>query len=143
MTLTLNPDASRFLRTLRVATATALAGANLAGDARARAATTFLALAAKGREDWRFPAEGLTSADGLVRASLDFTARGHALVLQALGAAGLTRYAEARVRVKLGDGRSLEGTFDHDGRLNLPLDVARASESDLAGFDIEFADDAP
>ncbi len=136
----LTPDAARFLRTLRVATATTLAAADLAGAARVRSATTFLALAAKGRDDWRFPSEGLMSADGLIRASLGDEAGAPLLILQALGAAGLIRYSGASVLVKLASGAELAGAFDRDGELRLPLAEAGIGEAGLAGFDIEFVD---
>lgn len=137
--LPLTAEAFRFLRTLRVATATTLAAADLAGADRGRSATTFLALAAKGRDDWRFPTHGLMSADGLIRASLDADAS--ILVLQALGAAGLTRYAGAAVRIRLTTGAELAGAFDRDGALRLPLAETGVSEAQLAGFDIEFTGD--
>lgn len=138
----LTPDTVRFLRTLQIATASTLAAADLAGATRARAATTFLALAAKGRDDWRFPASGLTSADSLVRATLVDEGNGKTLILQALGAAGLVRYAGANVALTLASGIELAGRFNRDGALALPLGDAGVAEIDLAGFDIDFVGDA-
>jgi len=133
------PEAARFLRTLRVATATALASYDAAHAAAPRRATQFLALAAKGRGAWSFPSEGLLSADGLLRAQLRADGT---LVLQALGAAGLTRYAARALVLKLASGRRVAVAFDADGALRLPLAANELDESDLAGFDIEAADDA-
>jgi hypothetical protein len=140
--ITLNPEAARFLRTLRVATATTLAAADLAGALRSRSTTSFLALAAKGVEDWRFPVDGLFSADGLVRATLVKETNAQTLVLQALGAAGLTRYAGVSAQVTLSSGVELAGAFDRDGALRLPLQ-AEIAEADLAGFEIELEGAAP
>jgi hypothetical protein len=136
--ITISPEAARFLRTLRVATATTLAAADLVGASRSRSTTSFLALAAKGVDDWRFPTDGLLSADGLVRATLVKEPDAQTLVLQALGAAGLTRYAGVSAQVNLTSGVELAGAFDRDGALRLPLQ-AEIAETDLAGFDIELA----
>lgn len=84
---------ARLLRTLRVATQTALAEYALGGRAAARSRVTFMALAAKGPGDWRFPAAGLLSADGLVLAKLVSEADGAILELQAQGVVGLSLYA--------------------------------------------------
>ena len=64
-------DAARFLRTLRVATYTALAQDDLQrGRGLGRPGAAFQALAAKGPGEWRFPDAGLMSSDGLVLAKL-------------------------------------------------------------------------
>ena len=135
-----NPsETTRFLRTLRVATATAIARHDLLQGVRDRpAATKFLALAAKGRDDWRFPAEGLLSGDGLVLASLvDEPAGSSALVLQALGAAGLMRYADLPIVLTLRSGQKFAGAFNRDGAFRLELGDKALGEVDLAGFEIE------
>jgi len=142
--LSLSLDARRFLRTLRIAAASAVAGHDFSHAAPKRTATSFIALAAKGRDDWRFPADGLLSADGLLRAFLVEDAAGaRALTLQALGAAGLTRYAGLPVVLKLATGRRIAVKLDADGGLRLPLAQNELSDIDLAGFDIETTDDAP
>lgn len=141
--LSLSPDAQRFLRTLRIAAASAVAGYDFSHAAPKRTTTSFLALAAKGRDDWRFPAGGLLSTDGLLRAALVEDAAGaRSLALQALGAAGLTRYAGLSVVLKLATGRRIAAKLDADGGLRLPLAQNELNEIDLAGFDIEMADDA-
>ena len=135
-------DSARFLRTLRVATQTALAHDHMTRG-RTRSATSFLALAAKGVDDWRFPASGLMSGDGLVLAELGLGADGaRTLTLQAQGAAGLSLYASHAVRLVLANGRVIEGAFNRDGQTRLPVGADDVSESDLAAFEIEFADDA-
>jgi hypothetical protein len=133
------PETARFLRTLRVATATAIARHDLLQGVRDRpAATKFLALAARGRDDWRFPAEGLLSGDGLVLASLvDDPAGSRALVLQALGATGLMRYADLAIVLTLRSGQKFAGAFNRDGAFRLALSDEALGEADLAGFEIE------
>lgn len=144
MTETFDPrDARRFARTLRVAVQTTLAGADLArARGMARPGASFLALAAKGVDAWRFPADGLLSADGLVLARL-IASDGPApiLELQAQGAAGLATYGGRQVRLLLGAGMALEAGFDRDGRLRYALDPAEATPADLAAFQIEIVDD--
>lgn len=132
-------ETARFLRTLRVATATSIARHALLEGVRDRpAGTKFLALAAKGRDDWRFPAEGLLSDDGLVLASLvDDAAGSRALVLQALGAAGLMRYADLAIVLTLRSGQKFPGVFNRDGAFRLALSDKAIGELDLAGFEIE------
>ena len=135
-------DSARFLRTLRVATQTALAYEEMTRG-RARSTTSFLALAAKGVEDWRVPASGLMSADGLVLAELGLGDDGaRILTLQAQGAAGLSLYASRAVRLVLANGQAIEGTFNRDGQSRLAVGADDLSEADLAAFEIEFADDA-
>lgn len=141
---TLSPDALRFLRTLRVATSTALAAYVAAHMAPTRPGTSFLALAAKGRDDWRFPTDGLVAADGLLRATLAGEGpEGRSLALQAFGAAGLTRYAGRSILVKTASGRRIAAAFDADGAMRLPLAAHDLDEAELAGFDIETTSDAP
>ncbi len=137
-------DTARFLRTLRVATQSALAEYEMTRARRdLRSNVTFLALAAKGAGEWRFPVEGLLSADGLVLATLETDgATARALVLQAQGAAGLARYAGLQTQVCLQDGHSFDAVFDRDGRLALPLDALEMSVTDFSGFAIETGDDA-
>ncbi len=146
MNTTTNPtEIARFLRTLRIATQTALALDELArGRGDQRPATTFSALAASGAEGWRFPTDGLVSADGLLLARLAETDdRTKVLVLQAQGAAGLSTYAGRSVRVRLGDGREVEGTFDRDGHLAGASDENALDEAGLSTFEIEILGDAP
>jgi hypothetical protein len=137
---------ARFLRSLRVATQTALAEYALAGGRSAsRPRVTFLALAAKGPDDWRFPAAGLLSADGLVLARLASEAPAAAparttLELQAQGVVGLSLYANRRARVTFIDGQTADGAFDRDGRMLLRLE-APINESDLSAFQLELLDD--
>ena len=138
-------DGARFLRSLRVATQTALALDDLQ-RARGRAGplSSFAALAAKGVDEWRFPAAGVLSGDGLVLAQfLREDEGGGALLLQAQGAAGLATYAARSVRVRFGETASLEGAFDRDGRLRVPLEPNALGESDLAQLEIELLDAAP
>lgn len=141
MTTTTNPThIARFLRTLRVATQTALALDDLTrGHGQSRSATTFSALAAESVEGWRFPSEGLMSADGLLLARLS----ADVLNLQAQGAAGLATYADRRVRVRLASGRQVEGVFDRDGRLEVIPEGGAVSEADLPEFEVEMLDAAP
>ena len=135
-------DARRFARTLRVAVQTTLAGADLArARGVARPGASFLALAAKGVDEWRFPADGLLSADGLVLARLiGADSAAPTLELQAQGAAGLATYGGRSVRLHLGKGEALEAGFDRDGRLRYALDPAEATPADLAAFQIEILD---
>ena len=133
-------DSARFLRTLRVATQTALAHDEMTRG-RARSATTFLALAAKGTDDWRFPVTGLMSADGLVLAELAHGDDGsRSLTLQAQGATGLSLYAGRAIRLNLPNSLVLDGAFNRDGKSRFTVNVGALSESDLAAFEIEFAD---
>ena len=134
-----NLETLRFLRMLRIATQSALARYELVSDGRERrSAATFLALAAKGADAWRFPVEGLLSADGLVLATvIRDGATASALVFQAQGAVGLSSYMELEVRLRLNSGREVAGAFDRDGRLFVPLDSSEIDESDLVGFVIE------
>jgi len=135
-------EAARFLRTLRVATQTALAHDDLIrGRGLVRPATTFAALAAKGPGEWKFPAAGLASGDGLVVAHLMHEDAGaKVLALQAQGSAGLLVYALRSVRVRLGDGLEIEGAFDRDGRLHVVLDDAALRAADLSAIEIDLMD---
>jgi hypothetical protein len=146
MTTTFDPrEAARFLRTLRVATQTTIALADLdrAGE-RARPVSTFAALAAKGTEEWRFPAAGILSGDGLVLARLlHESEESKVLTLQAQGAAGLKAYAQRTVKVRLGDALQVEGVFDRDGRLHVVLDADALSRADFARLEIELLDAQP
>lgn len=144
MTQAFDPaDSRRFVRTLRVAVQTALAGAELArGRGEARAGGAFMALAAKGTDDWRFPAEGLRSADGLTLARLlSGDAGALRLELQAQGAAGLTAYANRAIRLRFPDGRALASAFDRDGRAEFALDRETFAPADLSAFEIELSDE--
>jgi hypothetical protein len=138
-------EAARFLRTLRVATQTALAfDDQQRGGAPARPVSSFAALAAKGAGEWRFPAAGLLSADGLVLARLlHEDEKTKVLALQAQGAAGLATYALRGVRVRLGEATPIEGVFDRDGRLHVVLDDDAPSEAELSRLEIELLDPAP
>jgi len=137
-------ETARFLRTLRVATQSAIVCHDLShGGRKLRSAATFLALAAKGSGDWKFPAEGLVSADGLVLASLVETDESErSLVFQAQGAAGLASYMNLPVRLRLNSGREIAGAFDRDGRFVLELNASELDESDLVGFAIETGGEA-
>jgi len=136
---------ARFLRSLRVATQTALALDDLQrGSGLARPLSSFAALAAKGSDEWRFPAAGLMSDDGLVLAHLLHQGEETKVVaLQALGAAGLATFALRGVRVRLGESLEVEGVFDRDGRLHIVLDREALSEAELSRLEIELLDPAP
>ncbi|MGO4871785.1 MAG: hypothetical protein ACLPGW_14455 [Roseiarcus sp.] len=138
-------EAARFLRTLRVTTQTALALADVErARGRARPVSSFAALAAKGTGEWRFPAAGLLSADGLVLAHLSHEGdETKVLALQAQGAAGLAAYALRGVRVRLGEALQTEGVFDRDGRLHIVLDDKALSDAELSLLEIELLDLAP
>lgn len=137
-------DAARFLRTLRVATGVAVAlDESRRGRGAARPAATFLALAAK-TGSWRFPEEGVLSADGLLLAKRLREADGAtALVLQAQGAAGVSIYAGRQARARIGEAWAEDGTFDRYGALRLSLDADEVDDSDLARIEVEIFDDAP
>lgn len=138
-------DAARFLRTLRVATGTALAEYDLRrGRAAGRPAAAFQALAAKGPGDWRFPDSGLMSSDGSVLAKLSRQPTGaHVLELQAQGLVGLSTYANRAARVRVGELLDADGVFDRDGRLHLVFEQSALSEADLADFELLLLDGAP
>jgi hypothetical protein len=135
----------RFLRTLRVATQTALAEYALSGGrAVSRPTVTFMALAAKGPGEWRFPAAGLTSADGLVVVKLIREAGDASfLEFQAQGVVGLSLYASRQARATVGGDRRLHGAFDRDGRMRIALEDPAITETDLASFELELVDDTP
>jgi hypothetical protein len=137
-------EAARFLRTLRVTTQTALALDDLRhGRANERPSAGFMALAAKGPQEWRFPASGLLSSDSLVLAKLLHDNEGAKVIeLQAQGLAGLSAYAGRAARIHFGARLTLEGMFDRDGRLHLVIDQAAIKEADLAAFDLELLDAA-
>ena len=147
MDQTFNPDTvRRFLRTLRVATGTALAEHDLAHRRGFAGATaTFHALAAKGTGEWRFPDGGVMSSDGLVRARLVRDDIGKPLVIefQAQGSAGLLSFAERSIEADFGAGRLLGGRFDRDGRLMLRFEDTVLGEGDLATFELRFTDGLP
>jgi hypothetical protein len=137
-------EAARFLRTLRVATNTALAQDELRrGRGLGRPAATFQALAAKGPGEWRFPDSGLMSSDGLVLAKLSHEPGGaHVMEIQAQGLTGLSAYANRAVRVRFGADLAAEGVFDRDGRLHLVFEEAAIREADLSAFELQFLDGA-
>jgi hypothetical protein len=124
---------------LRVATQTALAQDDLIrGRGLVRPATRFAALAAKGPGEWRLPAAGLVSADGLVIAHLLHEgADTKVLALQAQGSAGLLLYALRSARVRLGESLEIEGAFDRDGSLHVMLDEAALRAADLSAIEID------
>jgi hypothetical protein len=130
----------RFLTTVRVATATALAEYELtAGRASAAAPVVFRALAAKGADGWRFPAAGIEAADGLVHAALERDEAGAParLVLQAQGSAGLSAYAGRRVAIAFGPlGPDATAAFDAGGRASIDLAPLGLDEDELAAFDL-------
>ncbi len=137
-------DAARFLRTLRVTTGVAVAlDEARRGRGAARPAATFLALAAK-TGAWRFPEEGVLSADGLLLAKRQREPNGSgALVLQAQGATGVSLYAGRQARARIGEAWAEEGTFDRYGALHLTLDADEVDDSDLARIEVELFDDMP
>ena len=138
-------DAARFLRTLRVTTQTAIALNDLdrAGE-RARPVSTFAALAAKGTDEWRFPAAGILSGDGLVLARLLHESDdAKVLTLQAQGVVGLSAYAQRTVKVSLGDALQVEGVFDRDGRLHVVLDADALTRAEFSRLEIELLDAQP
>jgi hypothetical protein len=137
-------DAARFLRTLRVATYTALAQDDLRrGRNLERPAASFQALAAKGPGEWRFPGAGLMSSDGLVLAKLSRQPEGaHVMELQAQGLTGLSLYANRAARVRFGSNLSADGVFDRDGRLHLVFEDAAINEADLSAFELQLLDGA-
>jgi hypothetical protein len=138
--------ARRFLRTLRVTTATALAEYDLS---RGRSATApvavFRALAAKGAGAWRYPDAGVTSADGLLVATLvrDQDGAPQALQLQAQGSAGLSSFAEREAELRFGSHPAISGAFDRDGRWRVSLHGVDIKEAELASFDLRFKDGLP
>jgi hypothetical protein len=146
MNSTFDPrEAARFLRTLRIATQTTIALNDLgrAGE-RGRPVSTFAALAAKGAEEWRFPAAGIMSGDGLVLARLLHEGDGaKVLALQAQGAVGLDAYAQRAVKVRLGEALELDGMFDRDGRLHVVLDADALERADFSRLEIELLDAQP
>jgi hypothetical protein len=128
---------------LRVATQTALAEYALGGRAASRPRLTFMALAAKGPGDWRFPAAGLSSGDGLVLAKLASEGGALILELQAQGVVGLSLYANRSARATFAGGRTAEGVFDRDGCMRLNLADGSVSETELSTFNLELLDDQP
>ena len=134
----------RYIQSLRVATGTALARHDLAQHAVTSSQTQFLALAAKGIEDFQFPEAGLVSFDGLLRANVTHEADGGAtLTLQALGAAGLRAHAQRRTRLSIGDGLTLESAFDRNGTLTIGLTPEEVKEADLSRFSVATIGPAP
>jgi hypothetical protein len=138
-------ETARFLRTLRVTTQTALAQYALQrGREAARPTATFMALAAKGTGEWRFPVSGLMSADGLMLAKLMREASGAPILeLQAQGLVGLSLYAGRAARTVFTSGLKAQGAFDRDGRMRLVLEETTIKEADLAAFQLELLDEAP
>ena len=134
-------QAARFLRTLRVATGVAVAREELLrGRGNAAPASSFRALAAK-TGAWRFPEEGLLSADGLLLARRVREADGSgALVLQAQGAAGVAAYAGRKARARAGESFSAEGVFDRFGAWRLTLAADEIDDGELAGLEVELAE---
>jgi hypothetical protein len=145
MTTQFNPiEAARFLRTLRVATYTALAQDDVQrGRGLRRPAAAFHALAAKGPGEWRFPESGLMSSDGLVLSKLMRQSEGaHVMELQAQGLVGLSAYANRAARVRIGSHLSADGVFDRDGRLHLVFEEAAIVDADLSSFELQLLDGA-
>ena len=138
-------ETAKFLRTLRVTTQTALAQYALQrGREAARPTATFMALAAKGVGDWRFPAAGLMSADGLALAKLTHETTGAPILeVQAQGLVGLSLYASRAARVVFSGAREAQGVFDRDGRMRLLLEETTIKEQDLATFELQLLDEAP
>jgi len=133
---------ARFLRTLRVATGVAISQEEIRRG-RATPAATFLALAAKTAGPWRFPDEGILSADGLLLAKRTREAEGSgALVLQAQGAVGVSTFAGRPAAVRVGKTWVAEGAFDRFGAMRLPLVENELEDAELARFEVEFLDGA-
>lgn len=127
----------RFARTVRVATATALAEYELSAMRTVARGARFQALAAKGVGAWRFPEAGITSADGLLTATVDRSAVGapERLVLQANGAAGLDLYAGTGAVLSLGGfAGELPLSFDGNGRAVAHLADLDIEEDELSSF---------
>jgi hypothetical protein len=137
-------QAARFLRTLRVATGVAISQEEIRrGRGRATPAASFLALAAKTVGPWRFPDDGILSADGLLLAKRTREADGSgALVLQAQGAVGVSTFAGRPAAVRVGEAWFAEGVFDRFGAMRLPLVVSELEDAELARFEVEFLDGA-
>ena len=135
---------ARFLRTLRVATGVAISQEEIRrGRGRATPAATFLALAAKTAGPWRFPDEGILSADGLLLAKRMREADGSgALLLQAQGAVGVSTFAGRPAAVRVGEAWVAEGAFDRFGAMRLPLVENELEDAELARFEVEFLDGA-
>jgi hypothetical protein len=135
-------QAARFLRTLRVATGVAISQDEIRrGRGRATPAASFLALAAKSAGAWRFPDEGVLSADGLLLAQRTHEADGSgALVFQAQGAVGVSTFAGRPAAVRVGDLFVAEGAFDRQGAMRLPIAEGELEDVDLARFEVEFLD---
>jgi len=127
----------RFLRSVRVATNTALAEYDLNASTHALGAAQFRALAAKGPGGWTFPEVGLMSGDGLVLATIERGENGTlgALVLQAQGLAGLGELAGRAAVLRVG-GHALPCAFDRGGRSAVALAGIDLREDDLADFDL-------
>jgi hypothetical protein len=133
----------RFLRTVRVATHTALAEYELAETRRAGGVQArFQALAAKGPGAWRFPDSGLAAADGLLTARLERDAAGlpSSLILQADGAAGLDSWAARSARIAIGPLVETDVVFDSAGRATVALAALMVEEDELAGFSVSLVD---
>jgi hypothetical protein len=133
----------RFARTVRVALHTALAEYELSRDGRAdRHQATFLALAARGTGDWRFPEGGIAAADGLLTARLerDGAGRPARLTFQADGAAGLDAWAGRPTLVVIAGGEGLVVVFDRAGRAVLDLTPLAVAETDLSDFALRVID---
>jgi hypothetical protein len=135
-------QAARFLRTLRVATGVAISQEEIRrGRGRATPAASFLALAAKTVGPWRFPDEGVLSADGLLLAKrVRETEGAGALVLQAQGAVGVSTFAGRPAAVRAGEAWIAEGAFDRFGAMRLPLVESELDDAELARFEVEFLD---
>lgn len=138
MAVALDPkDTRRFLRSLRVATGTAMAAYDLSRNRAAASGSQFLALAAKGVGAFQFPDAGLLSVDGLLRARLTRESDGGALlVLQAQGATGLLTYGERHARLSLGGELILDSRFDRNGTLTIGLAPEELEEADLSRFTV-------
>jgi hypothetical protein len=132
-------ETARFLRTLRVATGVAIAREDIRrSHGRGERSATFLALAAKGVEGWRFPEEGLLSGDGLLLARRVRDGDGSgALILQAQGAVGVSTYAGRTALLRVGESWSAEATFDRFGALRAPLLADEFDDAGLAQFEVE------
>ena len=136
-------QAGRFLRTLRVATGLAISLEDIRRGRSGSPAASFLALAAKTGDAWRFPDEGLLSADGLLLARRIREADGsRTLALQAQGAVGVSTFAGRAALVRVGPSFVAEGAFDRMGALRVFLPADEPSDEELARFDVEFLDGA-
>jgi hypothetical protein len=136
MTETTDRQLRRFLRSTRIALGTSLAGHELAARlGSGLPIARFGALAAKGAEAWRFPADGLLSDDGMVLAQVrrDGEGRAATLSLQAQGVSGLDALADRSLVARFGL-VEVPVAFDREGKGEVDLAPHDLAEEELADF---------